>query len=429
VSTVYDAFSVSPVTVGAAPFDGSFAQQTVPGFDGNITYHNLAFSNTFVTNTQFSIRSTPITCPGLCDSYIFPGAVWSLNITLPTNSSDDTVVKIGRSPAIQLDFVQNVDSGDAFLPHECIAYGERGSKIGIELCLTRSKVHKGSIVAGVYSQSPSYPVLLTATLGVSVCDQILEDGSCLFAMRDPPRINTTFSLYSLTASTACIRTNNSIISVTDTGEPILEQIDIYGLDLALNWLLNYTAQGIPAMSSLVFMFWHGDHHPAARHDWSTATYLSLKSILAYSIWMFSVNNVGDPLKPTRLLPSEFETSTSLCRPLEKIVVDPGAFVAYVVLQSTVILFFWLVAIWRWNHKYPIQNLSCYPLVDFAAKFVRKEVLPESDRMWQAGKHFLRDAGSKEVIDGLRETRLIRQAEDGDHWPRRLHAAVWASDQE
>ncbi|OCT52480.1 hypothetical protein CLCR_09860 [Cladophialophora carrionii] len=390
VSTVYDAFSTWPVTAGAAPFDTSLAHERVAAYNGNITYQNLAFSNTFVTNSQFSIGSTPISCPGHCDSYILPGAVWSLNMTLPANSSDNTVVKIETSPAVQIDFFRGVDSADCLLPHGCTVYDENGSKIGIELCLAKSKVHEGSIFAGV-----------------TVCDQVL-DGSCLYSARDPRHINTTFSLYSLTASTACTRANNSIISVTDIGEPTLEGIDIEGLDLPLGWLLNYTAQGIHAESSLVYMFWHGDPHPAARHDWSTATYLSLKSILAFSMYMFSVNGAGDPLRSERSFPSRFETTASLCRPLEKVIVDPGAYIAYIVLQSTVILFLWVVVVWRWSLKTPLQESSAFSLADFAAKFVRKEIVTESGQPWAFKRDFLKGAGSRKVIEVLSEARVVRQ---------------------
>ncbi|EXJ60641.1 hypothetical protein A1O7_04794 [Cladophialophora yegresii CBS 114405] len=390
VSTVYDAFYTSSVTAGAAVFDGSFAKAMVAAFNGSITYQILAFSNTFVTNTQFSVRSTPVSCAAQYDSYIFPGAMWSLNVTLPANSSDETVVKIENSPAIQIDFNQSIANGDSFLPHDCTVYGEDGSNVGIELCLAKSKVSSGWMIAGV-----------------TVCTQVL-DGSCLSFARDPLQINTTFSLYSLTASTACMRSNNSIISVTHIGEPTLQDIDMDGLSLALGWLLNYTAQGIPAMASLVFMFSNGDTDPNDRHDWSTASDLSLKSILAFSVWLFSVNNGGDPLKPTRRLPSEFETSASLCRPLEKVIVDRGAFIAYIVLQSTVLLFFWIVVIWRWTQTTLLQESSSYPLVDFAAKFVRNEVVAQPDQIWEVEKDFLRDAGSSDVIEVLMDARVVRQ---------------------
>lgn len=223
----------------------------------------------------------------------------------------------------------------------------------------------------------------------------------------PLNITTTFTLYSLSASTACSRSNNSILSIADLGKPTLHEIDIDGLNLALNWLLNYTAQGLPAMSSLAYMFSNAaskDNY----HDWSVATYQSLKSILAFPIWVFSVNNFGD--RSEEPLPPEFHTSASLSKPLDKIVLNPAAFIAYIVLQATVIMVFWAVIIWHLVCKSVTPKLSSYPLVDFAAKLVCEHVLGERRSMSTLQQELPVDAESKEVITSLQEVRVLRRIE-------------------
>ncbi|ETI24507.1 hypothetical protein G647_03876 [Cladophialophora carrionii CBS 160.54] len=126
------------------------------------------------------------------------------------------------------------------------------------------------------------------------------------------------------------------------------------------------------------------------------------------MYMFSVNGAGDPLRNERSFPSQFETTASLCRPLEKVIVDQGAYIAYIVLQSTAILFFWVVVVWRWSQKTPVQESSAFSLADFAAKFVRKEVATKSGQAWGFSRDFLKDAGSTNVIEVLREARVVRQ---------------------
>ena len=156
----------------------------------------------------------------------------------------------------------------------------------------------------------------------------------------------------------------------------MHEIDLHALSLALNWLLNYTRQGIPASSSLAFKFSNGEATPAGFNDWSIGAYQSLKSVLAFPLWAFSVNNVGDPERSNRTLPHEFNTSAALCKPLEKLVLNRMAFAVYIALQASIILFFWATIIWRWYSKSAIPELSSYPLVDFVAKCVRKDVLLE-----------------------------------------------------
>lgn len=148
VATVYDPVLTFNATAGAGSFNGSFVTTALERVNGTITYQALAYAYNFVTNNQFSIMASPVSCFGGCDSYIFPGALWSLNPAPPDNSPPDAVVKIYSSPAIQMDFMKDLSDGDTFSEQDCTVYGENGSSIGIKFCLAKSEVYSGSIIAG-----------------------------------------------------------------------------------------------------------------------------------------------------------------------------------------------------------------------------------------------------------------------------------------
>jgi hypothetical protein len=260
------------------------------------------------------------------------------------------------------------------------------------------------------SSAAFYKSLAHPSTGVFVCTDGVASGNCL-SSGVPLNISTTLTLYSLRASTICARSNNSILSISDIGKPTQDDIDIHGLNLALNWLLNYTAEGLPAISSILYLF--SNAQPGlGLHDWSIVAYQSLKSLVAFPIWEFSVNNFGDPFKET--LPSNFSTSASLCKPYDKIALDPRAFIAYLVLQSTVLLFFCAVIILRLVYKSVIPELSAYPLVDFTAKLAEKTILEEHHPIWDLKKANLMDAESKEVVETLKDVQVIRRNKSEGH---------------
>ena len=91
-----------------------------------------------------------MSCSAGCDSYIFPGALWSLDRTPPDNPVPDAVVTIYNAPAIQMDFMEGLSDDDEFnlLGPDCSLYGENGNEVGIIFCLAKSKAHVGSIIAG-----------------------------------------------------------------------------------------------------------------------------------------------------------------------------------------------------------------------------------------------------------------------------------------
>lgn len=148
MATVYDPFLTFNATAGAGSFNGSFVGAVLDRVDGTITYQSLTYAYNFVTNNQFSIMASPVFCSVGCDSYIFPGALWSLNPAPPDDTPPDAIVKIHSSPAIQMDFRKDLSDGDTFSEQDCTVYGENGSSIGITFCLAKSEVYNGSIIAG-----------------------------------------------------------------------------------------------------------------------------------------------------------------------------------------------------------------------------------------------------------------------------------------
>jgi hypothetical protein len=150
VTTVYDPFHPFNGVAGVGPFNGSFIGDTLNNTGGAITYQVLVYAYNFVTNSQFSVTASGVSCPATCDSYILPGALWSLDRAPPGNPSTDAIVTIYNAPAIQMDFMQDVSGVDEFhlKGPDCTLYGENGNEVGIIFCLAKSKLYDGWITAG-----------------------------------------------------------------------------------------------------------------------------------------------------------------------------------------------------------------------------------------------------------------------------------------
>jgi hypothetical protein len=234
-----------------------------------------------------------------------------------------------------------------------------------------------------------------------VCTNGTAGGHCLVSGTSL-NISTTLTVYTRQATSTCYQSNNTILSVTDLRQPVLNEIDIDGLNIALNWLLNYTAAGLPAVSSIVYLFWNAPPGLGV-HDWSVDAYQSLKSLLAFPIWEFSANNYGDPFEED--LPPEFHTSASVCEPYDRIVINSGMFIAYLILQSIVLAFFWGVIIWRWIGHYTVPELSSYPLIDFAAKLINKDILSKHIQLLDTEVEKLVPAGNKQIVEILNDLEV------------------------
>src|SRR5271168_2056152 len=128
-------------------------------------------------------------------------------------------------------------------------------------------------------------------VGLYVCNGT-RDGRCL-ENGLAPNLATTFSIYSRRSTVVAARSNFSILSVSHDG-PVthITDIDLDSYRMALGWLLNYTAAGIPAPSSLAEYFWDAPAQLTSIY-WSSELRQAMHSILAYPLWAFTTNNYGN----------------------------------------------------------------------------------------------------------------------------------------
>jgi hypothetical protein len=186
-------------------------------------------------------------------------------------------------------------------------------------------------------------------------------------------------VYNRQASTVCAASNNSILSVYGLGDPELDlAVNMTALHRAVGWLLNYTASGLPVESSINFWFWF-DPSGIYNAIWEGNAYTTLQSLLAFIFWEFCTNNNGNPAvapeqnggQPT--LPEAFQTTASIGVPYTRFVLNRGAFIAYLILQSSALALCWSVIIWQCVSGHHHPKISSYPLIDFASKLQEKRV--------------------------------------------------------
>jgi hypothetical protein len=163
-------------------------------------------------------------------------------------------------------------------------------------------------------------------------------------------MTTTFTVYNLHATMVTARSNFSILSTKGTGLPFQDsEIDLGAYRESLRWLLNYTAAGIPAPSSIVEHFWSAQEQMS--NDYCSAElYQAYQSILAFPLWQFNPNNFGNVELSARSiigdLPTDFYTKASLAKPYVKIVVNRPMFIIFSVLQVS-----------------PDLGQKCHPIID------------------------------------------------------------------
>lgn len=105
--------------------------------------------------------------------------------------------------------------------------------------------------------------------------------------------------------------------------------------LALRWLLDFTAAGIPPPSSIAQYFWSAPLQLTSQY-WSPGPRKALQSVIAYPMFFFNVNNVGNiallTVATASDLPDEHHTRASVASPFTKIVVSHDMFILFVVLE-------------------------------------------------------------------------------------------------
>lgn len=198
-------------------------------------------------------------------------------------------------------------------------------------------------------------------------------------------------------TTVCAASNNSILSVYNLGDPQLDlAVNLTALHLAVGWLLNYTASGLPVESSINFWFWFAPSG-TYRYLWEANAYTTLQSLLAFILWEFCANNNENPAVTPEtsgeqpILPPAFQTTASISQPYTRFVLNRVMFILYLILESLALVFCWSVIVWQSMSCRHHPEISSYPLVDFASKLqekpamdggcalsLRSVVLPESD---------------------------------------------------
>jgi hypothetical protein len=189
-------------------------------------------------------------------------------------------------------------------------------------------------------------------------------------------VSTTMTVFDRTMTTVCSARNNSISSVYNLGDPhLLTDINITALRVGVEWLLDYTASGLPPQSSVNFWFWFNPFSVYAS-IWESNAYTSLQSLLAFIIWECCPGNNGNPLVASQQyesLPVGFHTTASVTEPYTKLVLSSITFTTYVVLEIAALMFCWGIVVWQFVTAYfkrALPSISSFPQVDFTGKLRR-----------------------------------------------------------
>jgi hypothetical protein len=165
-------------------------------------------------------------------------------------------------------------------------------------------------------------------------------------------------------------------------------MDVQSLRVALGWLLDYKAAGIPPWSSLVYQIWDNGQG-LSEHDWVVSSSQTLQSSLCFALWFFTGNNYGNMAFNSSLtegsgwteLPQEFRTTASFATSYTGFVVDKRMFILYILLQSLPISLCYTVLAWAvWKGHSRAESTS-FPLIDFLFKArVETDRPPDNTRL-------------------------------------------------
>lgn len=244
-------------------------------------------------------------------------------------------------------------------------------------------------------------------VGLYVCPNGTDNGECERSV-SRPNITTTMTSYNRKVSIVASRLNYSISAVTDYGPAQQNSaIDIPSFRKGLAWFLDFNASATPPPSSFAEPFWSGQEQ---LNDPSSSSELMrlLQSMLAFPLWYFQPNNYGNPdLQPKDMiynLPKEFYAKAQITRPYMRITIDRGMLIAFIVLDSLVLVFIWGVLVWLWMARPALPNLSSYSLIDFA--FKSKELGYSADGFGPSIKYrYMMTADDKEIRHRFGKTRV------------------------
>jgi hypothetical protein len=225
-----------------------------------------------------------------------------------------------------------------------------------------------------------------------VCNGTNASTTCnLSASGYKPNITTTVSFYQRRGDLVAIRSNFSIVSMSGLTTPQqITDLDVETYRASLRWLLNFTADAIPAPSAMVANFCGAEDQLKDPYHYGILLQ-SFQSIIVFPVWMFNANNFGnvelhkaaeivEGVLPEGDLPPEFYTEAAIVAPYEKFKFDRAMFVLFLVLQSLALLFVIVVLlwVWFWVGVDRIPELSSFGLFDarFKTRIDGLEVGPD-----------------------------------------------------
>jgi hypothetical protein len=222
------------------------------------------------------------------------------------------------------------------------------------------------------------------------------------------------TVYSRKSTLITARSNYSIVSVLDMTTPVKDPPpDLIGFKQAMNWMLDFNAAGIPAITSVVELFWSGQKQLRNEY-WDPELATTFQSILVYPIWQFNWNNYGNPNLSAQVkdpnLPKEFYTKASLVQPYTRIVLNEAMFAIFLVGEGIVLVFALVLLLWLCMTTKDFPTLSSFPLVDFAMKAhydLRLKNSLERDETEQG----VESAGNRQILDHLRHCDPIVSAKE------------------
>ena len=148
------------------------------------------------------------------------------------------------------------------------------------------------------------------------------------------------------------------------------ELDISAYREALRYLLNYTAAGIPAPSSIAESFWSSTDQLQTNSTYGILSQ-NFQSILAFPFWFFNENNWGNTeLKSNETIETlspQFYTQASYVAPYTKLKFNPAMFLIFIISQSFILVFLCIIFTWVIFSAGLLPKTSAYPLFDIMAK--------------------------------------------------------------
>lgn len=244
-----------------------------------------------------------------------------------------------------------------------------------------------------------------------VCNNGTNNGECKGHVARP-NITTTMSAYNRKVSLVASRLNYSISAVTQHGPAEQNSaIDVASFRDGLAWFLDFNASATPPPSSFAEPFWSAQEQ---MKDPSSSGELKrlLQSMLAFPLWYFQPNNYGNPDLQVKdmvdSLPEEFYTKAQITRPYLRMTIDREMFIAFIVLDTSVLLFIWAILLWLWVLRPSLPKLSSYPLIDFA--FKSRELSHLGDGFGPSERVMI-TANDKEIRHRFGRTRVALREEN------------------